>query len=77
MITASVDSVPKRPGLANMMAIHARAGADADREPQLTRITHATLYDKVYEELRDALMNGRFLPGGSPFVASRKRSVHR
>ena len=63
MITASVDSVPKRPGLANMMAIHARAGADADREPPLTRITHATLYDKVYEELRDALMNGRFLPG--------------
>lgn len=63
MITTSVTSVPKRPGLASIMSIHARADADADREPPLTRITHATLYDKVYEELRNALMSGRFLPG--------------
>ncbi len=56
-------SVPKRSGFATIMSIHGRADADADRDPPLTRITHATLYDKVYEELRNALMNGRFLPG--------------
>ena len=62
MITA-FDNVSKRPGLASIMSVHARADADAAREPPLARITHATLYDKVYEELRNALMNGRFLPG--------------
>jgi DNA-binding GntR family transcriptional regulator len=63
VITTS-DSVRKRPGLAGLVSVHARADADADREPPaLTRINHATLYDKVYEELRNALMNGRFLPG--------------
>jgi DNA-binding GntR family transcriptional regulator len=63
VITTPVDSVPKRPDLASIMSIHAGADADAEREPPLTRITHATLYDKVYEELRNALMNGRFVPG--------------
>ncbi len=63
MITASVASVPKRPGLVTIMSVHARPDADADRELPLARITHATLYDKVYDELRNALMNGRFLPG--------------
>ncbi len=33
--------------------------------PRLTRIAHLKLYEKVYDELRNALMSGGFLPGES------------
>jgi DNA-binding GntR family transcriptional regulator len=57
-----VESLRRRPGLAGLLTVHARADAH-DEPPALTRIHHATLHDRVYEELRNALMNGRFLPG--------------
>ena len=55
----------KRLDLKGPLSIEGRAGDDrGDAEPpRLARITHATLYEKVYEELRNALMSGRFLPG--------------
>jgi DNA-binding GntR family transcriptional regulator len=55
----------KRLDLRGLSSIGGRAGDDSgDAEPpRLARITHATLYEKVYEELRNALMSGRFLPG--------------
>lgn len=33
--------------------------------PRLARIAHSKLYEKVYDELRNALMSGGFLPGES------------
>ncbi|MGH6799764.1 MAG: GntR family transcriptional regulator, partial [Roseiarcus sp.] len=59
------NSATERLGLAGTMCLGARAGEDGGeiKPPRLARITHVTLYEKVYEELRDALMSGRFLPG--------------
>jgi DNA-binding GntR family transcriptional regulator len=55
----------KRLDLRGLSSIDGRAGDDSGgiEPPRLARITHATLYEKVYEELRNALMSGRFLPG--------------
>jgi DNA-binding GntR family transcriptional regulator len=38
-------------------------GADDEGVPRLTPITHLTLYERVYEELRSAIMSARFAPG--------------
>jgi DNA-binding GntR family transcriptional regulator len=38
-------------------------GADDEGVPKLTPITHLTLYERVYEELRNAIMSARFAPG--------------
>ena len=59
------DPANRRLGLAGAPSIRGRTGEDGGEgePPRLARITHVTLYEKVYEELRDALMSGRFLPG--------------
>ncbi len=58
-------SAGKRHNSRSLSSILGGAADDGgpDEPPRLTRITHATLYEKVYEELRNALMSGRFLPG--------------
>ncbi len=55
----------KRLDFKGLSSIAGRAEDDGggDGPPRLARIAHATLYEKVYEELRNALMSGRFLPG--------------
>jgi len=58
-------SAGKRHDSRGLSSILGGAAVDsgADEPPRLARITHATLYEKVYDELRNALMSGRFLPG--------------
>ncbi len=50
--------------LAGARSADGDAGSDSrGREPRLARIEHATLYVKVYDELRNALMSGAYVPG--------------
>jgi len=59
------DPVKRRLCATDVTSISGRVGEGGGEvePPRLARITHVTLYEKVYEELRDALMSGRFLPG--------------
>ncbi|RBP14005.1 GntR family transcriptional regulator [Roseiarcus fermentans] len=41
------------------------AGCDGENGPRFAPITHFTLYERVYEELRKAIMAGRFASGDS------------